>query len=246
MGNKDAGKLLMLVSLVLLTQCRITREIAQPEAPVLSGVEGLTEVCRASDTIRSILISKAETVIEAGDERYEATVTLYAIKDSIIYFSAVNSGFEILRALVKPDTIAVIDRLNKVVYRSPVKKRFGYQHPVNFTDMEHLVSGYFLCDELERARELNFYHIVFNFDEGHIEKRISFNRETLKMEQFDFMHTSTNKYLRGEKTETGFRIDSNFIISEFGINAKGGTVTYNKELPVKMDVNSKRYSIVNL
>ncbi len=65
---------------------------------------------------------KAESLIITEDERYEATVTIYAVKDSLIYMSAVNSGFEILRATVEPDTIRVIDRLNKVVYQTPVKK----------------------------------------------------------------------------------------------------------------------------
>ena len=78
-----------------------------------------------------ILISKAEALFISDDERYEALVSIYAIRDSLIYMSAVNSGFEIIRASVDKDSIMVID--GSIRWFTPlVKKRLGYQNPVNF------------------------------------------------------------------------------------------------------------------
>ncbi|MFH0759267.1 MAG: DUF4292 domain-containing protein [Bacteroidota bacterium] len=245
----------LVVTGIFVTQCRGPRGISRQKAPVevlqleasgRAGIEGFREMCIAADTIRSLIISKAESLIITGDERYEATVTIYAVKDSMIYLSAVNNGFEILRASVDPDSIRVIDRLNKVVYQTPVKKKFGYQQPVNFEDVQNIISRYFICDELYRAMEPDFYRVVFDFDDPLIKKRIFFDRETFKMDKFEFYHTETRKYLTGEKDGSGFRIFTNFMITDFEIVANGGSTTYNGRLPVNMDVNMRKYTFINL
>lgn len=238
--------ILLITAAWVFNQCGIQKEVVQPEAPTLVGMEGFRERCKPGDTISNILISKAESLIITEEERYEVTVTLFSVRDSIIYMSAVNSGFEILRASVEPDTIRVIDRLNKIFYRSPVKRRFGHQHPVDFQDLQNIISSYFVCDDLDRAIEQDFSHIIFDFDEPLIKKRISFGRESLKMDKFEFYHTQTHKYFTGEKDKEGFRIFSNFMIGEIEIKAKGGTILYNQDIPIKMEVNPKRYSIINI
>jgi hypothetical protein len=236
----------LLVPVLLLTQCKASREVMREEPLPLVGMEGLRAICRASDTIRNILISKAETLIISEDERYEATVTIYAVKDSFIYISAVNGGFEILRAAVDQDSVTVIDRLNKVVYKTPLKRRFGYQNPVNFADVQNIISRYFICDYIDQAKELDFNDMEFHFDEPNIRKCITFNRESLRMDKFDFFHMQTNKYIKGERAGENLRIFSNFMITDFEIVAKGGTTLYNRELAVKMDVNPRKYNVINL
>ena len=238
--------ILLITAVLVFHQCGIQKEVIQPEAPKLVGVEGFRELCKSGDTIRNILISKAESLIITEEERYEATVTLFAVRDSIIYISAVSGGFEILRASVEPDTIRVIDRLNKIFYRSPVKRRFGHQHPVDFEDVNNIISSYFVCNDLNRAIEQDFSHIIFDFDEPLIKKRISFGRESLKMDKFEFYHIQTHKFFTGEKDEDGFRLYSNFIIGEFEIKARGGTILYNQDIPIKMEVNPRRYSFIDM
>ena len=106
------------------------------------------------------------------DERYEVTVTLFSRKDSIIYLSAVNNGFEIIRASVEPDSIKVIDRLNKTVYRTSLNRRFGFQNPVNFSDLQNIFSRYYLCDDMDRAKEDSVKNLSFEFEDRYIKKRI--------------------------------------------------------------------------
>ncbi len=231
---------------LMLHQCGVIREISRPEAPVMAGMEGMMQKCMAKDTLHSLLISKSEAILLFNEERYEVTVSLYAVKDSILYLSAVNSGFEMIRASVKQDSIKVIDRLNKIVYATPLTRRFGYQHPVNFKDLQHIVCGYFLCYDLDKARDDMDNHLQFDFDEPLIKKRISLDRNRLLMDTFEFYHQRTNNYLMGERMEDGFRIYSNFIISDFEIIARGGTVTYNRQVEIKMDVNPRRYTFTEL
>lgn len=243
---------LFFMAALLLTQCGIKRAVTTPEAPVANklpsssvGIEGFRALCLDQDTINTILIRKADALFISNDERYETVLNIYAIRDSLIYMSAVNSGFEILRAVVNQDSIIVIDRLNKVVYTSPVIKRFGYQNPVNFEDIQNLISRYYLCDKIEEAREIDFTQLGFEFNEAQIKKSIILNRESLLMDSFEFVHSQTKSYFMGERDEEGFKIYSNFMVNEFEVHARGGTLSYNRTIEVKMDINRKKYTFVN-
>ncbi len=250
--NRFIHIVLVLIAGLLITQCGVKRNVTTSAPPAVSdltparvGIEGFKEVCRAYDTISSVLISKAEALFISDEERYEALVTIYAIRDSLIYMSVVNSGFEIIRASVTKDSIMVIDRLNKVVYTSMVKKRLGYQNPVNFIDIQNLISRYYLCGRIEEANELDFSQIGFLFNEPYIKKSIILNRESLLMDRFEFVHSETKNYFMGERADGGFKIYSNFMVNEFEVLAKGGVVTYNNSIEVKMDMNRKKYTFVN-
>ena len=236
----------LLVTCLVCQQCRISRQLVKPDPPRPEGMEGLSMICPSSDTIHSILVSKSEALLTFDNERYEVTLTLYSKKDSIIYLSAVNSGFEILRASVEPDTIRVIDRLNRIVYRTPLYKRFGYQHPVDFNDLQNLISSYFLCDDLELGKNSQSGGIGFEFDRTNIKKRIHLDGNSLKFKTFEFYHHKTNEYVMGERTPEGIKIFSNFMISDFEIFAQGGVLSYNREVKVKMSVNPSRYDYIDL
>lgn len=254
--NRVENVLILVVLVLFFTQCGVFRGVTKPETEPeteaiaddftgLVGMAGLEEMCRGRDTISSIVIRKAEALFITSEQRYEAVVSIYSIKDSLIYMSAVNSGFEIIRATISMDSIKVIDRINKIVYNSVVKKKFGHQNPINFNDVQNLISRYYLCDNIDDARELNFSHIDFHFDEPGIKKNILLEREGLNMHKFEFVSTKTGKYFMGEKGGDDFRIYSNFIINDFEISAKGGEVSYNQIVEVKMDVNKRKYSFVN-
>lgn len=243
---------LIVIAGFILAQCSVKRKVSGPETTAVTekspremGLEGFTGLCEDCDTISSIYISKAEAVFKSNDERYEALVSIYALRDSLIYMSVVNSGFEIIRAAIDQDSIMVIDRLNKLVYTSPVYKRLGYQNPVDFSDIQNLVSRYYLCDEVDRAIEIDFNRLGFSFNEAQVQKRIILNRESLLMESFEFVHNQTGRYFMGERSQEGFKIYSNFMVDEFEVLARGGSIRYNSSVDVKMNVNRRKYTFVN-
>lgn len=250
--NRKVNIPILFVLVLFLTQCGVFRGLTKPETEAVAddtealvGLNGLRVICLGQDTVRSVVIRKAETLFITSDQRYEGLVTIYAVKDSLIYLSAVNSGFEILRAAVTTDTIRVIDRINKVVYSSAVKKKLGHQNPINFYDIQNLVSRYYLCDNIDDASELNFFDIGFYFNEPGIKKSILFDREGLNMHKFEFVNTETGKYFMGERGTDDFKIYSNFMINDFEIVAKGGEVSYNQIVEVKMEVNRRKYTFLN-
>lgn len=237
---------MMMMASLFLRQCGVMKDISPTANPRLYGMEDLIQECNTRDTLRSILISKAEAILTYDDERYEVELTLYSKRDSIIYLSAVNSGFEILRASVKQDSIKVIDRLNKIVYTTPLEKRFGYQYPVNFNDLQNLIDKRYLCDDLGFARDDQRSTIVFDFDERYIKKRIILNRMGMDLDVFEFYHQKTNQYLMGEYRDEAIKIYSNFMIAEFEISANGGKRSFNREIDVKMEVNPRKYTFTEV
>ena len=238
--------ILLLFALLFLCECGAMKEALQPKEPEVLGMEGLMQNCKGSDTIQNILIKKAEAILTYDSERYEVNVTLYSKRDSIIYLSAVNSGFEILRASVKQDSIKVIDRMNKIVYSSPLQRRFGYQYPVSFNDLQNLIARFYLCDELQLGRDDMDKSIVFDFDENYIKKRIIINRNNLDMSIFEFYHQKTDRYLMGENLGDSFKIYSNFMITDIEIIASGGERTINRDIKIKMKVNPRKYTFTEL
>jgi hypothetical protein len=234
------------LALLLLKECGSLKEVVVPDQAELKGMAGLEEKCRGADSIRSLLISKAEAIITFDNERYEVSLTVYSKRDSIIYLSAVNSGYEILRASVMKDSIKVINRLDRIVYVSPLERRFGYQYPVNFRDLQNLINAYYLCQDLEAAHDDQMELIIFEFDESQVKKRIHLDREGLTMNTFEFYHRQTDKYLMGERLDNAWRIYSNFMITNFEIVARGGLTAYNKDVDIKMEVNPRRYTFTEV
>lgn len=238
--------ILFLFALLLFSECGVMKEALKPEVPDLLGMEGLIASCANTDTIQTILIKKAEAILNYDNERYEANLTLYSKRDSIIYLSAVSSGYEILRASVKHDSIKVIDRINKIVYSSPLQRRFGYQYPVSFNDLQNLIARFYLCNDMEFGTDDHQNSILFEFDENYIKKRIVLSRVDLQLNIFEFYHQKTDRYLMGERLEDAFKIYSNFMITEFEIIARGGERSLNRDIKIKMEVNPRKYTFTEL
>lgn len=246
MNNRNLAIFFLLLALLFLTRCRAGRQISPVPETEHAAAPGWVTGCAAQDTIRSFMITKANAIMTYDDERYEVTLTLYSRKDSILYLSAVNSGYEIIRASADKDSIRVIDRINKVVYRTPLKRQFGYQFPVNFNDLQHISCVYYLCRELEDNEMTDPSSLQLEFDQPQVKKRIHLQKHAMQMDLFEFYHHQTGKYLMGEKVADGYKIYANLMIDYFEITARGGTLEFNRDLRVKMDVNPRRYTYIEL
>ncbi|HER07731.1 MAG TPA: DUF4292 domain-containing protein [Bacteroides sp.] len=258
--------MILLVAAMGLPQCKATREIQRNKEPAAEGsargekdekvkeeikpsrpeLTVLETICLAEDTIKNIMIHGAEALIAFEDEKYEVKITLFVEKDSIIYLSAIYSGFEIIRASVEQNSIKLIDRLNRIVYRTPLNKEYGYQHPVNYRDLQCVVSRYFLCREGAQMLAGSGESVTYDMDETYIKKRIVAEKKDLSLRTFEFYHRKTNEYLMGERTGEGLKIYTNFMIGNIVITARGGTTVYNHDVDVKMEVNEDKYTFIEL
>ena len=106
---------------------------------------------------------------------------------------------------------------------------------------------YGCCKITDKAYEYSDEYILFDVSEDFIRKKIYINRNDFRISKFEFFNTRSNKYFIGEKNDNeGFNFYSNFLIDEFEINASGREITFNREIPVKMSVNRKKYTFIEL
>ena len=136
--------------------------------------------------------------------------------------------------------------MNKIVYHTPLERRFGYQYPVSFSDLENLIDQVYLCDELSMGRDDRTSSVVFEFDRDYIKKRILLDRKGLDMRLFEFYHQLTDQYIMGERLEDAFKIYSNFMITDMEIVASGGERIINRDVKIKMEVNPRKYTFTEL
>ena len=136
--------------------------------------------------------------------------------------------------------------MNKIVYRLPLQRRFGYQYPVSFRDLQNLIGGAYLCDYMEMGRDDQVNSIVFEFDERNIKKRILLDRRLLDIRIFEFYHQVTDRYLMGERQGGDLKIYSNFMITDIELVASGGERFFNRDIMIKMDVNPRKYTFTEL
>ena len=162
----------VLILPLIFQQCKVTGLLTEEKVGIKKGIPGYNDLCLQSDSIKSVVISKVNALITFQGDRYETTVTIYHYFDSIVYLSAVSNGFEVFRGTIDKDTIQVIDRINKIVYFSPMKKQFGYQHPVDFKNLEILTNKYGCCKITDKAYEYSDEYILFDVSEDFIRKKI--------------------------------------------------------------------------
>jgi hypothetical protein len=238
---------LVIILFIILQQCKVVEVVETIVEPEVRGIDGYLKLCEQKDTIHSVTIRKADAIIGFQGDRYETKITLIHYFDSIIYFTAVSSGYEVLRGSVNKDSIKVIDRINKTVYVTPMHKRFGFKHPISFSNIEMLTSPYGCCDINPVMIREPEEQILFDLSEDFINRKIYMDPRLYRINKFEFYHTRSNKYIVGERTASnGIRIMSNFMINDLEINASGGELSYNQTINVEMDVNRRKYSFVEL
>lgn len=237
----------MLMVLMGLTQCRISRPVVENIRGAEEGLDGYRSVCGRRDSVESVTISRVNALIHIQEERYEARLILYHRFDSIIFVSAVSGGFEVLRGTADRDSIRVIDRINKIVYVSSIHRNLGYELPVTFKDLECMTNLYGCCGLIEHSGEFKGQDIIFDLSGDFMNKKIYLDRESFGLSGFEFINTRSNEYFTGKKeADGGFRIFSNFIIDAFELEVEGGERVYNRKMAVNMEFNRKRYDVIKI
>lgn len=210
------------------------------------GKQGtLSDFCASDNSYKTLYISGIDAKIIIDNKEYDSRVSLYYLPDSLFLLSAVNSGFEIVRLGVAPDSTVYINRLDKLAYIIR-KQETGYAPPVQFTDLERLVNRQLLCEEAGVER-LNDSVLLVDHSEQDISKKIFFRLPGPQVWKFEFFQKKTGEYVVGEvDAAQKIVIYSNYIMDNLTMQAEGGKVEYNTILDVNLDVNRRKYTIVYL
>jgi len=236
------SKVYILFFSLVLSGCFASRSSTEDvDSPVQNDVVSL---CEKIEPFQSIYIDKIKASIDLDGENYDAKISLFYIPDSIIFLSAVNTGFEIVRAAITPDSSIIINRIDKLVYIYK-DDPLGYKPPVEFEELEYLLNKMKVCE--------GFNKYTADFDKGRIDfsvqdikKSISFDANSLEISKFEFFHKKTGEYIVGEFVNSDtLSILSNYMMENVEIVAIGGTVTHDKVLNINLSFNKNKYTILN-
>jgi len=238
------SKFYILVLSLLVSSCFSARRTVVDRPVSDNNNLNQDSVCMNTKTYQSLFISKVKARVSLDGENYDAKVSLYYIPDSVIFLTAANTGFEIIRAAITADSTVFINRIDKVVYIYK-ESELGYKAPIEFRDLEFLLNQKQVCEVKEALLESED-GLELDFSGGYINKKLTYKPNSLKINTFEFFHTKTNEYVVGEigKADT-LAIFSNYIFNDVEIKASGGELEYNRKLAVDLSFNKNKYTILN-
>jgi len=112
---------LLIIFLVILTACNITRktkDITKDTAITPHVIDN--KLLKNSNTSKGIIITGAKIKIQSNGQTNRLRANLKVKPDSAILLSLSNPlGIEIVRALITPDSIRFIDRINRNYLQGP-------------------------------------------------------------------------------------------------------------------------------
>ena len=229
---------IVLISL-LLYSCSASRRASQNTTSEGNKSESSIEF----DKYNSLYISKIDAILEVDDENYDARLSLYYVPDSVLVVTAINAGFEIIRAGIFKDSIIYINRLDKllIIFNQEENKK---DIPVNFSDIEYLFnrSKFYEHPKLKITQSGDF---ELDLSQKDIRKNIFINGKTLKISRFEFFHKKTGEYVVGEENEnSGYTVYSNYLLDDLVLKTRGGTTEYDKLLNINLEVNRSKYDVI--
>ncbi len=237
------SKFYIVVLSLVVSSCFTTRKTVNipMETP---GESSLDTLCLNPTHYESLFINKVKATVTLDGEAYDAKVSLYYIPDSVIFLTAANTGFEIIRAAITADSTVFINRIDKVVYIYR-ESDLGYKAPVEFKDLEFLMNQGMVCEEMNALTETKD-GIQLDFSGDYINKKINYNPNNLKINKFEFFHTKTSEYIVGEITDSDtLSVFSNYIFDDVEIKATGGEIEFNREISVNISFNKNKYTILD-
>lgn len=242
MGHMKIKIYVVFLVISVLFSCSQSARLGKRGASVLSEHAERKVNCDSLRTFNSEYISKINANVYLGEEQYNARVSIYYIPDSLFYMSAVNSGFEIIRIGVLPDSIVYINRLEKAVYIKYIDN-LAAPSPLLFEDLEYLLNRNLVCDEVDK-KQVGDNAIILNRSVKDIEREIYYKADDLTPIKFEFFQKKTGEYIVGELSTDGiFVIYSNYIAKNLKIEAGGGVIEYNRVFNYDLSVNRNKYDI---
>ena len=133
--------LLILLTLMSLAACKSKRDIAGGKTKLLSA-ETLYDSIEARQPIFERYSASGKMRAQTEELAIGFGVKLRMVRDSAVWLRAEKLGFEVGRALIRPDSAFVLDRLNKEFYAIDFDEFMGlYNLPFSFTDLQRILAG---------------------------------------------------------------------------------------------------------
>src|ERR1700761_6298074 len=148
MKRNILNKLLIICGLLAIVSCKAKKQLIASRKPA-DSTKAATNLTDKLNAIKSTQLNfntfsgKAHAKLNVNGSKYDVTLNIRIAKGKKIWVSITAiAGIEVARALITPDSITVINKL-QVLY---LKKPFGYVYnytsrQVDYTSLEAILVG---------------------------------------------------------------------------------------------------------
>lgn len=156
MRKSIQNKVLLVIVLVLLFGCRAKKQLVSVNTPVeipvsvdssavkMDNVKAeKIRLIQAQQTNFNTFSGKARTHLEIDGKGYDVTMNIRIQKNKQIWVSITAiAGIEVARAVITPDSIKIINKLQSIYLKKPFSYVYQYTgRQVNYKTVESLVIG---------------------------------------------------------------------------------------------------------
>jgi hypothetical protein len=142
MNSRIALFIGLALTAALAPACRGSRGLANSGAAGSLPAETLLLSLNENQVKAEWLDARARISYDSDDQSLSATASIKLRRDSALWISVKKFGFEVARALVTPDSVFVIDRINNEYAAEPlsyINKRFNL--PASFDMLQRIILG---------------------------------------------------------------------------------------------------------
>jgi hypothetical protein len=263
MRKNTLNSLLILVLLLMTVACKSRKIIVKP--PVVVETPPVTinkkkenlALLKSKDITYNTLSLKGKTMLDIDGNENNVNMTIRIKKDEKIWISITAiAGIEVARALITPDSLSVLNRLQSKAIQKPFSYVYNFAgRQVNFGMLQSLLSGNTINDFTNEQAELALNSGVFTLsgDKGNLAFQILFNT-LLKSAEINLNDVRAGQALKviypGYQQVDGYTVPSVVKINSFSGKRKINiTFDFSKiERNVQLDFPftvPKRFEIIN-
>ncbi|HQS05583.1 MAG: hypothetical protein B7X86_07180 [Sphingobacteriales bacterium 17-39-43] len=156
----------VLVLLFALTSCKAKKVIlpvaAVPESPAVSAEADNTrknklKSINESDMVFNTLAVKSKAVLSINDKSNDVNMNFRIKNNEVIWVSITAlAGLEVARALITPDSVKILNRLDNVYIKKPFSYIYEFTNEqINFRTLQSILIGNTVSEFITDSTELN-------------------------------------------------------------------------------------------
>ncbi len=177
------------------TSCGAARKAGKATTLKEKSSEGLLRVLASRKLDAEWFEAKAKLDFSDGSQSVKANATIRMKKGELVWVSIKKLGFEVGRALIRQDSVFIINRLNNEFYAEPLKYiEREYNIPADLAALQNLLLGnpvFFSTSGFQF--EENGTHYQLAGKGGGMESRYLINTQGLMLEQMDFEEKESSR-----------------------------------------------------
>ncbi len=192
------SSLLLLTVALSLASCGASRKIGNAELKEKSSAEAVLKAMATNRIDVDWLEAKAKLDVNNGSQAVRANALVRMKKNELVWISVRKLGFEAGRALIRRDSVFVINRLNNEYYAEPLAwLEREYNIPADLVTFQNLLLGnlIFLSTasfELDEQGE----HLILSGKGGGVESRFKVLGKDLSLREMWFDDKKNQHQLR--------------------------------------------------